>query len=80
MAESYAVELEQALQEHELDALTLQEAAAESGYTSDHLGRLIREGRVPNSGAPRSPRIRRADLPRKPRAVESVDDLAARLL
>ena len=78
--ESCAKELEAGLREHELEALTLKEAAAESGYTPDHLGRLIREGRLPKIGAPGSPRIRRADLPRKTGAVESVDGLAERLL
>jgi len=45
--------------------LTLREAARESGYSPDHLGRLVRDGAIPNAGRPRSPRIRRKDLPRK---------------
>ncbi len=48
------------------ELLTLREAAAISGYTEDHLGRLIRDGTVPNTGRVNAPRIRRGDLPRKP--------------
>ncbi len=46
--------------------LSISEAAAESGYSEDHLGRLLREGTIPNAGERYSPRIRRCDLPRKP--------------
>jgi len=48
--------------------LDLPQAAAESGYSEGHIGRLVREGKIPNAGRRRSPRIRRADLPRKPTA------------
>jgi hypothetical protein len=43
--------------------LTLDDAAARSGYSSDHLARLIRQHRIPNSGRRGSPRIRLGDLP-----------------
>jgi hypothetical protein len=46
--------------------LTLSEAAAESGYSVDHLSRLLRSNRLPNAGRRYSPRIRRGDLPRRP--------------
>ena len=49
----------------EHDALTLTEAAHESGYSAGHLGRLVRNGTIPNAGRPNAPKIRRADLPRK---------------
>ena len=56
--------------ETEQDALlTLQEAAARSGYTTDHLGKLIRQGRLANAGRWHSPRIKARDLPRKPAAA-----------
>ena len=45
--------------------LTLHEAADLSGYSTDHLGRLVREGKIPNAGRPKAPRIARKDLPRK---------------
>lgn len=48
------------------EALSLTRAAAESGYSADHLGRLVREGKLANVGRPNAPRVRRADLPRKP--------------
>ena len=47
------------------EALTLRDAALESGYSSDHLARLVRSGVIPNAGRPNAPRIRRADLPHK---------------
>lgn len=50
----------------EAETLTLAHAARESGYSRDHLARLLRSGTLPNAGRPRSPRIRRSDLPRKP--------------
>ena len=80
MAESYADELDAALREDEQAMLTLKEAAAESGYSADHLGRLVREGRLPNAGAKRAPRIRRKDVPRKPPSASDANDLAERLL
>ena len=63
--EHAAAELESALRAADADLLTLKEAAQESGYSADHLGRLIRDGVVPNAGRRHAPRIRRADLPRK---------------
>ena len=36
-----------------------------SGYSPDSLGRMVREGTIPNSGKPESPKIRLKDLPRK---------------
>lgn len=47
-------------------SLTLKEAAQESGYSPDHLGKLVRDNTLPNAGSPNAPRIRRKDLPRKP--------------
>lgn len=48
------------------DLLTLVEAASISGYSADHLGREVKERRIPNSGRKHAPRIRRSDLPIKP--------------
>jgi hypothetical protein len=50
---------------HGEEAVTLAQAARESGYSTDYLGLLIRQGRIPNVGRPHAPRIRRRDLPRK---------------
>lgn len=60
-----AEELEEALEGWQGDSFNLQEAAEWSGYSADHLGRLVREGKLENAGRPGAPRIRRADLPRK---------------
>jgi len=49
--------------------LTVEEAAAESGYSSDHLCRLVRQGAIPDLRLPgRRGRIyiRRRDLPVRP--------------
>lgn len=51
--------------ERENEALSLQEAAAESGYHEDSLTRLVREGKLANVGSKHRPRFRRADLPRR---------------
>lgn len=46
--------------------LNLREAAAESGYSSDHLRRLHRLGQLPAYRKGRSLFFRSGDLPRKP--------------
>jgi hypothetical protein len=63
--ESCASQLEGAEQDWGKAPLTLQQSAKESGYSPDHLGRLTRDGKVPNAGRPGAPRIARRDLPRK---------------
>ena len=45
--------------------LSLKEAAIRSGYSAEHLARLIRQGRVSNAGRRFAPRIRVADLPKR---------------
>ena len=58
---------EQSLRQSGLERLTLQQAEAESGYSRDHLRRLIDEGTIPNaSAADGSKAILRMHLPRKP--------------
>jgi hypothetical protein len=47
------------------ELLTLTDGAAESGYSAEYLGTLIRQGKIQNAGRPHAPRIRRQDLPRK---------------
>lgn len=63
--EMAAEELEQALRTFRDEALTLTQAAAESGYTAGHLGQLVKQGKIPNAGRPNAPLIRRAELPTK---------------
>jgi hypothetical protein len=64
--EAAAEELEVTLRANGQEPLRLADAARESGYSAEHLAREIRQGRIPNAGRSRAPRIRRADLPRKP--------------
>jgi len=63
--ERAAADLDAALARERDVLLTLEQGAAESGYSADHLGRLLRQGALPNAGAKHTPRIRRSDLPRK---------------
>ena len=67
--ETCAAALEEALQEHDARLLDLQEAAELSGYSAEHLGRLVREGKITNAGRAGAPRIAHRDLPFKPSAV-----------
>lgn len=60
-----AVELEAAFKAVGDETLTLVEAAALSGYSADHLGHLIRHGKLPNYGRKNAPRVRRAEVPIK---------------
>lgn len=60
-----AAELEHALKALGEETLSLVEAARVSGYTADHLGHLIKTGKLPNAGRRNASRIRRADLPTK---------------
>jgi hypothetical protein len=64
--EDAANELEEQLRETATELLTLEAAARECGYSADHLGRLIRRGRLTNHGRDHAPKLRRGDLPRKP--------------
>ncbi|MCY4647127.1 MAG: hypothetical protein OXE73_09645, partial [Gammaproteobacteria bacterium] len=63
--ERCADDLEATLVERDETTFSLVEAARESGYTATHLGRLVREGKIPNAGRPNAPRIARRHLPRK---------------
>ena len=63
--ERCAEELDATLVERDETTYSLVEASRESGYSADHLGRLVRDGKIPNVGRPGAPRIARRDLPRK---------------
>ncbi len=64
--EDAACELEAAFAQWQLEALTLSEGEAESGYSRATLERMLSDGKIPNVGEPGAPRVRRCDLPRKP--------------
>src|SRR2546427_10423430 len=60
-----ADELAEWAKQHALEALTLEQAAAESGYSYSALQHRLADGSLKNAGTQHRPRIRRADLPRK---------------
>jgi len=64
--ERCAQRVEEIVADESEQLLSLREASAMSGYSADHLGRLIREDTIPNAGRKGSPRIMRQDLPMKP--------------
>jgi predicted DNA-binding protein (UPF0251 family) len=64
--EDLANELEAALRDHDLEELSLQRAARESGYSYRQLRRLVADGKVANVGTSTRPKVHRGDLPRKP--------------
>lgn len=64
--EKAAAIVEERLQDAALEPLTLEEAEFESGYTKNHLRRLIREGVIPNAARSGEPTILRMHVPRKP--------------
>ena len=78
--ESCAKELEAWEAKHALEALSLEEAERESGYTYSALEKMVRRGELANVGAKGRPRVRRGDLPRKARGREASPDLAGSVL
>ena len=60
-----ADQLESALQS-KADSVTIKEAAALGGFSTDHIQRLVASGRIENVGRKGRPRIRRDDIPTKP--------------
>ena len=80
-----ADELKAALREHDLEALTLNEASRESRYSYSSLQKRVASGELPNVGTKNCPRVRRGDLPRKagqlPRGpIDGEPDLAEKVL
>lgn len=66
LCREFLADLEAVAQVATDELLTVAQAAAESGYSHEHVARMVREGTIPNAGRRRAPRIRRTDLPRKP--------------
>ena len=64
-----ADDLEKELQDCGDTALNLTQAAQESGYSREHLGRMVRDEKLPNAGRPSGPKIRRRDLPIKSKSL-----------
>ena len=70
-----AAQFERAVENHAHEKLTLAQASARSGYSQDHLARLIRERRLPNAGRRGSPRIRAGDLPVRPAPRHQITEI-----
>jgi hypothetical protein len=64
-------ELDSSLRQEEDRTVTLKEAAELSGYTADHIGRLVRQGVIPNAGRKGKPLICLSDLPKRRGRVET---------
>jgi hypothetical protein len=60
-----AEELEAAMAENAEAVVGLNDGARLCGYSADHLGRLVRGGKIQNHGTRNRPRVRVGDLPRK---------------
>lgn len=65
--ESCARDLEEHAHAWAMEALTLEEAADESGYSYSALQQKVAGGEIPNAGERGAPRILRRDLPLKAR-------------
>ncbi len=81
LCDRHAQELERAVQAHEMELITIREAAAESGYSKSHLYSLLSEGSLSNAGTKGAPRVMRRDLPKKARPTNGggfAERLAAR--
>lgn len=65
LIESLVEEAQVFLADQSEETVNLQRASELSGYSAAHLGRLIRQGKIPNAGRPGAPRIALKDLPRK---------------
>lgn len=64
--ERHADQVEAAAVAEEAREVTLEEAAQIGGYSYSHLQHLVARGDIENVGTKHSPRIRGADVPRKP--------------
>jgi hypothetical protein len=78
--------VELALEQAEVEPLTLAEASTRSGYSEQHLARLVRTGQIPDQRPPGSKGriyIRASDLPTRPQKTHTqsadVHELASRL-
>jgi hypothetical protein len=67
LAGEVVADLQKIAESNGAEELTLTAASTLSGYSTDHLSRLLRDGAIPNAGRKGSPRIRRADLPIRPK-------------
>ena|SRR3569833_237392 len=74
LLEKCAAELEASLYADALEALTLEQAVGESGYSYSSLQKKVASGELENVGEAGRPRVRRGDLPRKGKRPEGLAD------
>lgn len=74
LIEAILADLQGLARSSDAEALMLVAASRECGYSPEHLGRLLREGRIPNAGRKNAPRILRRHLPLKPSALREAPD------
>jgi hypothetical protein len=82
IVDAFLADLRELRESEDGDRLTLSVAASISGYSKDHLARLIRRGILPNSGRKNRPLLMRKHVPKKPnnslaRATDSGYDAVA---
>jgi hypothetical protein len=82
MIDAFLADLRDLRETEDDERVTLSVAAAISGYSKDHLARLIRKGILPNSGRRHRPLLLRKHVPKKPntslaRATNSTYDALA---
>jgi hypothetical protein len=63
--ESCVADLESRWNEWQLEALTLEQAVTESGFSYSALQKKVASGELENVGDKHKPRVRRRDLPKK---------------
>ncbi len=85
LLESCADELATVLRERDLEALTIQQASEESGYSYSALQKMVAKGELANVGDKHRPRVRRGDIPhkiqkRRLQALDGEPDLAGTIL
>lgn len=69
-------EMEKFLAARDAELLTLDQAEKESGYSYDHLRKMIAAGTLPNHGRKGKPLVRRSELPKKPTSKKAPYDAA----
>jgi hypothetical protein len=70
--EECARQLSAAIETHSLEALTLEDAAKESGYSYSAIQKMVANGELENVGRKGSPRVRRGGLPKKAQCSSSI--------
>jgi AraC-like DNA-binding protein len=70
-----AAELTERCAQYLEELLTLQTAASESGFSREHLARLIRQGTLKNRGKKGAPRVSRGELPGRPTLARAATPL-----